>query len=173
LISPPSSTHPYIIDLKKQATSFPPNLIHSLDATHMFLTALRATDHNLTFASVHDSFYTHPSDMDSLARILRDEFVNLYSTPVLQNLRDDLVQRYAGYIIPTDSSASTRRRRRVWPSPIGVLSRLQGRRIGKDIPTVSPVEEGREGWRNISLPPLPRMGDFDINSVKDSLYFFN
>ena len=35
------------VDAKKQATAFPPNFVHSLDATHMMLTALECRANNL------------------------------------------------------------------------------------------------------------------------------
>ncbi|KAB2833953.1 MAG: T3/T7 RNA polymerase, partial [Caedimonadaceae bacterium] len=44
---------------RKQRSAFPPNFVHSLDATHMLLTSLRMKEKGLCFASVHDSFWTH------------------------------------------------------------------------------------------------------------------
>ncbi|CAJ0646551.1 12347_t:CDS:10 [Entrophospora sp. SA101] len=42
----------------KQRAAFPPNFIHSLDATHMLMTSLECKEQQLTFASVHDSYWT-------------------------------------------------------------------------------------------------------------------
>lgn len=43
----------------RQRSAFPPNYIHSLDSTHMMMTALRCKQEGITFAGVHDSFWTH------------------------------------------------------------------------------------------------------------------
>lgn len=43
----------------RQRSAFPPNYIHSLDSTHMMMTALRCKEEAVTFAGVHDSFWTH------------------------------------------------------------------------------------------------------------------
>jgi hypothetical protein len=45
---------------KKQRTAFPPNFVHSMDASHMMMTCMRMKQKNLTFAAVHDSYWTHP-----------------------------------------------------------------------------------------------------------------
>ena len=36
---------------------------------------------------MHDSYWTHASDYGLLAKVLREQFVNLYSLPVLANLK--------------------------------------------------------------------------------------
>jgi DNA-directed RNA polymerase len=35
---------------------------------------------------VHDSYWTHACDVDDLSRILREKFVELYETPILENV---------------------------------------------------------------------------------------
>ena len=62
----------------KQRNGFPPNFIHSLDSTHMMLTALNCYRAGISFASVHDSYWTHPSDVDLMNRICREQFVRLH-----------------------------------------------------------------------------------------------
>ena len=86
--------------MRKQRTAFPPNFVHSLDASHMLLTALRMRDDNLTFAAVHDSFWTHACDVETMNIHLRDSFVDLYSFPVLEELRDSLLLRFPGVDFP-------------------------------------------------------------------------
>ncbi|KAG8954804.1 DNA-directed RNA polymerase [Tulasnella sp. 419] len=87
----------------KQASAFPPNFIHSLDATHMMLTALEMSNRNLSFASVHDSYWTHPCGVDEMSTIIRDTFVALHSEDVLKLLRDEFLQRYEDHVIPVSS----------------------------------------------------------------------
>eukprot|EP00300_Choanocystis_sp_HF-7_P010152 c16814_g1_i2.p1 GENE.c16814_g1_i2~~c16814_g1_i2.p1 ORF type:complete len:1001 (+),score=178.98 c16814_g1_i2:424-3003(+) len=54
----------------QQKTAFPPNFVHSLDATHMMMTALECEKLGLTFAAVHDSYWTHPGDVDTMNRVI-------------------------------------------------------------------------------------------------------
>ena len=82
------------VDISKQTAAFPPNFIHSLDASHMIMTALECHKRNLTFASVHDSYWTHASDIPELRQILREKFVELHSQPILDNLADEFKTRY-------------------------------------------------------------------------------
>ncbi|CAA6670261.1 unnamed protein product [Spirodela intermedia] len=74
------------VAVKRQATAFPPNFVHSLDGSHMMMTATACRDAGLEFAGVHDSFWTHACDVDEMNRILREQFVELYSAPILENL---------------------------------------------------------------------------------------
>ncbi|CAO3597864.1 unnamed protein product [Absidia cylindrospora] len=53
-IEDPDASRP--VNAMKQRTAFPPNFIHSLDATHMLMSAVACYDQGLTFASVHDSY---------------------------------------------------------------------------------------------------------------------
>lgn len=54
----------------------------------------------LTFAGVHDSFWTHPVDVPAMSFILREQFINLYSQPILKHLRDHFKERYPGAKLP-------------------------------------------------------------------------
>ncbi|BGP03375.1 DNA-directed RNA polymerase [Rhodotorula toruloides ATCC 204091] len=90
---------PAEVDPRAQATAFPPNFIHSLDATHMMMTAL-ACKGKIAFASVHDSYWTHACDVDEMSTILRDTFIDLHSQDILGRLRDEFIHRYAGHVVP-------------------------------------------------------------------------
>lgn len=79
---------------QKQKTALPPNYVHSLDATHMLMTSKKMMEKKLVFAAVHDSYWTHPCDIDEMNILLRDAFVELYQQPLLENFRDSLVRRY-------------------------------------------------------------------------------
>ncbi|KAG8908928.1 DNA-directed RNA polymerase [Tulasnella sp. 403] len=94
---------PTEVSPQKQGSAFPPNFIHSLDATHMILTALEMSNHNLTFASVHDSYWTHACSIDEMSMIIRDTFVELHSKNILERLRDEFVERYDGHRVPFSS----------------------------------------------------------------------
>lgn len=74
------------VNVARQTSAFAPNYVHSLDSTHMMLTAHRMHQEGLTFASVHDSFWTHACDVDKMNAGLRDSFVALHGEPVLEQL---------------------------------------------------------------------------------------
>ncbi|KAL1920841.1 uncharacterized protein VTP21DRAFT_11476 [Calcarisporiella thermophila] len=96
---------PAPVNTRKQRTAFPPNFIHSLDATHMLMSAVTCQAKGLTFAAVHDSYWTHASDVDTMNTVIRDEFVKLHSQPLMERLRDEFVERYGGYKMPVPVSS--------------------------------------------------------------------
>lgn len=104
-ISDPNA--PAMVNAMKQASAFPPNFIHSLDATHMMLTALECQvsrrnaiprvsltlspqTQGLTFASVHDSYWTHACSTDQMSAIIRDTFIALHSSNILGKLHQEV-----------------------------------------------------------------------------------
>ncbi|PRQ40537.1 putative DNA-directed RNA polymerase [Rosa chinensis] len=80
--------------VKRQRTAFPPNFVHSLDGSHMMMTALACKKAGLNFAGVHDSYWTHASDVDEMNRILREKFVELYERPILENLLESFQKSF-------------------------------------------------------------------------------
>ena len=72
---------------RKQATAFPPNFVHCIDSSHMMMTATACLAKGMVFAGVHDSFWTHPCDVDAMNVVIRDEFVKLHSQPLLEKLK--------------------------------------------------------------------------------------
>ncbi|XP_010551348.1 PREDICTED: DNA-directed RNA polymerase 1, mitochondrial [Tarenaya hassleriana] len=109
------------IMVKRQRTAFPPNFVHSLDGSHMMMTAVACKRAGLSFAGVHDSYWTHACDVEEMNRILREKFVELYEAPILENL----------------------------------------------------LESFQKSFPNLTFPPLPDRGDFDLREVLQSPYFFN
>ena len=97
-ISVKSSTEASPIDKAKQVQAFPPNFIHSLDASHMFLTALKCNEIGLTFASIHDSFWTHAGDVDIMNRVIRDAFIRMHSEDIVGRLAAEFKARYKGHM---------------------------------------------------------------------------
>ncbi|KAG7488005.1 hypothetical protein MATL_G00029600 [Megalops atlanticus] len=126
-------------DTVKQKNAFPPNFIHSLDSTHMMLTALYCYSAGLTFVSVHDCFWTHAVTVDTMNKVCREQFVALHSQPILQELSRFLLQKY-GAGLPND-----RRNKKF----------LEYRRM------------------LLLLSKVPQTGDFDLQRVKESTYFFS
>ncbi|KEG10559.1 putative mitochondrial DNA-directed RNA polymerase [Trypanosoma grayi] len=63
---------------RKQLTAIAPNLIHSLDATHLAMTAIEMQNLGLSMMAVHDSYWTYACDLPVLSKVLRQQFVTLY-----------------------------------------------------------------------------------------------
>lgn len=106
----------------KQVWAIAPNIVHSLDASHMMLSINKAVDEGLdAFAAVHDSFGVHAADMDRFLEIIKDTFVSIYSQPVLHDLY---------------------------------------------------VEFQRQAPEGVVIPEPPELGDFDIELVRQSEFFF-
>ncbi|KAI5970758.1 hypothetical protein CANMA_000177 [Candida margitis] len=93
------------MDRRKHELAIAPNFIHSLDASHMFMTCdacaceekkkASAGDRakSLTFASIHDSYWTHPNQVDTLSQILRQTFVKLHSFEYMAHVRNDFINQ--------------------------------------------------------------------------------
>jgi DNA-directed RNA polymerase, mitochondrial len=153
----------------KQSTAFPPNFIHSLDATHMMLSAIACHRAGLEFASVHDSYWTHACDVDSMSMILRDAFIKLHKMDVMTKLRDELMDRYKGHKFPVAIELKEREHLMAWKERL----KSSGREVSAK--GIGPRTKKRKmaTWVNLEIPPLPAKGDFDIESVRNSAYFFH
>ncbi|KAE9371172.1 mitochondrial DNA-directed RNA polymeras-like protein [Stipitochalara longipes BDJ] len=91
-LSEPHRSDP--VSRRKQLQGFPPNFIHSLDATHMLLSALRCDELGLSFAAVHDSFWTHAKDIETMNAVLRDTFIRIHTEDVVGRLAAEFSARY-------------------------------------------------------------------------------
>lgn len=66
-----------------------PNFIHSLDSAHL-CKVLNAFPHEII--PIHDSFAVHPHNVDELHRVLREEFIKMYTQEdVLKRLTENNV----------------------------------------------------------------------------------
>ena len=67
------------IDAKKQASGIAPNFVHSMDASHLMLTALKGLTCGITsFAMIHDSFGCHAGKAHLLFKTVRETMVETY-----------------------------------------------------------------------------------------------
>ncbi|GMT33111.1 hypothetical protein PFISCL1PPCAC_24408, partial [Pristionchus fissidentatus] len=80
--------------MSKQENAFPPNLVHSLDSTHMMLTALHVSHRGLTFAAVHDCFWTHAADVDVMGEECRKQFVALHQEDLVKGFSQQMKDSY-------------------------------------------------------------------------------
>ncbi|WP_295447107.1 DNA-directed RNA polymerase [uncultured Thiodictyon sp.] len=80
------------VDPLKQQDALLPNLIHSLDATHLAMTLLDAQARGLTeIGSIHDCLLCHPNDAAALGQVVRRSFARLYQ-PGRLDLPDPLIR---------------------------------------------------------------------------------
>lgn len=95
-ISDPFGVNP--INARRQKAGFPPNFIHSLDASHMLLSAAVCGKNGLDFASVHDSYWTHACDVDRMNVLLREQFIKLHEVDLIERLKNEFDERYKNYV---------------------------------------------------------------------------
>ena len=69
------------INKKKARSAISPNVVHSLDASHLKRTAVFAAREGIThFQLIHDSFATHAGNTTRFFQIIREAFVDQYET---------------------------------------------------------------------------------------------
>lgn len=120
-LNEPSASDP--VSKRKQLQGFPPNFIHSLDATHMLLSALKCDELGLSFAAVHDSFWTHAADLDIMNGVIRDSFITMHSEDIIGRLAAEFAARYKDYMYLAYAKAH---------SPLGQkIVALRGKTNGK------------------------------------------
>jgi DNA-directed RNA polymerase len=106
------------IDSRKQADGIVAHLVHSLDAAHMMQTVIRLYSEGIRhFAMVHDSFGVHACDIDLLNRVLREEFVRIYSEPILANFLKEQMKAHPDVDLPALPAAGDLDIRQVLSSP--------------------------------------------------------
>ncbi|KAI8980813.1 hypothetical protein BDB01DRAFT_906773 [Pilobolus umbonatus] len=212
-IEDPDASRP--VNSLKQSTAFPPNFIHSLDATHMLMSAVACHKKGMTFASVHDSYWTHACDVDSMNEVIRDQFIELHSQPIMENLLNEFKERYKNFRVPVstpidpktgdfqdidpfaladssslfenDAENEKRTKEEEQKNAIKAIFGLGADEAEEDEEIIDEVE-GEEKpkklassntskfkytWEPLTFMPLPEKGEFDINEVKKSPYFFH
>lgn len=145
----------------KHKTAFPPNYIHSLDSSHMMLTSLYSQRAGITFVSVHDCFWTHPSTVDVMNVICREQFIDLHSQPLLENLGNYFIKRYV---------ASKQQLIENHPETTNNSEVDTSNNLTKKL--LKAKESANEDQRLIFSNP-PKKGDLDLNVIRDSTYFFS
>ncbi|KAH7089286.1 hypothetical protein FB567DRAFT_523428 [Paraphoma chrysanthemicola] len=135
-----------VVDKRKQLQAFPPNFIHSLDATHMTLSALKCSEMGLDFAAVHDSFWTHASDIPTLNVILRDAFVRMHSEDIIGRLAEEFKARYAGalYCATVKPQSAVGTKIRQWRVDYY-------KSIGRNVTNKNTVAHGNASFEEIAL----------------------
>ena len=135
--------------LMKQRNGFPPNFIHSLDSSHMMLTSLHLWNLGVTYASVHDCYWTHPCNVKLMNEVCREQFIGLHSQPILEDLAESFDANYLlsnpGF---TQYDSKTK--------PISDIETLKAEKLFESVP-----EKGNDQCA------------LNLNIVKKSVYFFS
>ncbi|AZQ96400.1 putative DNA-dependent RNA polymerase [Aeromonas phage ZPAH7B] len=83
--------HPDKPDKMRHRNAFPPNFIHSVDASHMALVAVRMVKEfgrGVFLHLIHDDFGALPHQAAALARVIREEFVAMHESYSLDKIRE-------------------------------------------------------------------------------------
>lgn len=106
------------LDPRRQASGSAPNFVHSMDASHLLLTVVRASNASIRgFAVIHDSYGTYAADTDALHSHLRQSFVDLYDKGnALEDFRQQQTDR-CGVVLKDPPKQGTLDIRRVLKSP--------------------------------------------------------
>lgn len=102
---------------RKQMLASAPNLIHAFDAAHLTMTVvalLEELGNEVSFSMIHDSFGVHACHVDTLSRVLREQFALMYQTDWLEELEAEFkaqapnadVPSYREFIVPGDFDVS-------------------------------------------------------------------
>ena len=124
----------------KQAQAIIPNIIHSLDATHLMYIINSAEKNNFTpIITVHDCFGTLPNLMGKLEHDVKKQFILLYSQ---NNFLDNFHQRFIQNIIDNQFE----------------IKNIEG----KDYVI---FEE-----KKLEIPEKPKLGELDLENIINSKY---
>jgi len=128
----------------KHKNGFAPNFIHSLDSSHMMLTSLHLWPRGVTFASVHDCFWTHAADVPAMNSVCREQFISLHSSPILESLSKHFLRHH-----------SEGRPPELLPEKMRELAKVNRKK------------------REMLFANLPNKGNLDLNVIRDSTFFFS
>lgn len=100
------------IDARKMANAISPNVVHSLDSSHLLLTVVRAAEEGIDqFALIHDSFGTYAADTPRFFSIIREAFVEMYEEDVFDYLEREFLSQ-------VDEAAAKKKRKKIPALPI-------------------------------------------------------
>ena len=132
-----------IMNKQKQTQAIIPNIIHSLDANHLIniVNFINKENPKVNVITIHDCFGTHPNHMNYLEFVVRKEFILLYSNEnFLEKFHNRFLQTLDDNQIP----------------------------ITIDDKTLESLVEINN--RCYKIPQLPKLGNLDLQKIKDAKY---
>ena len=138
-----------IMNKIKQNQACIPNIIHSLDATHLIKIILKAIDDDFSpIITVHDCFGTHPNKMGELEFRVKKEFVLLYTQ---ENFLDTFHNRIIQSILDNKHAIITE--------------------DGKQF--VFLYDSKIDFYYKEEIPSIPKLGKLDLEKIIHSKYMIN
>ncbi len=97
------------VAIRRQVNGFAPNFIHSIDASHLLCSAVACCDRGIAFSfgAVHDSYWTHACDADTLATVLREQFIEIHRGDLIEQLNAEIRSTYPDLRLPTPPLAGS------------------------------------------------------------------
>ena len=141
-------------DYRKQNQAIIPNIIHSLDASHLINLINRANLNGLTnVISIHDCFGIHPNKMNSLKQLVITEFINLYT-------EDDFLAKFHKQVMKSlvDNKYEI-------ITTTNKIKNIGGLSSTKTVKYVIIDDE------EVLIPNLPKKGNLNLNLMKNSKNF--
>ncbi len=148
-----------IVDKNKQNNSIVPNIIHSLDASHLINVINNGNSKGITpIISIHDCFGTHPNKMENLSKLVRSEFVLLYT-------QHNFLERYYENVINSIKDNNYKIIEKDSKKYVSYYP-LKIRKKDKSV-YVSKKEK-------LSLiPSTPNLGNLDLKNIINAIYLIN
>ena len=147
-----------IVDKRKQNQAIVPNIIHSLDASHLInvINCWYKKD-NYPIISIHDCFGTHPNSMNKLAKVVRSEFVLLYT-------QHNFLQKYNEKILSN-----------ILDNGYAIIEKDGEKYVeyfhNKKRPDGSEYTSTKKTL--YLIPVVPKMGDLDLKEIIKAIYLIN
>jgi DNA-directed RNA polymerase len=89
------------LNVTKQKNAAAPNFVHSLDAAHLSMTVTACREQGIrSFALAHDSYAVLAADVDTLRKVLPEQFVKLHAVDRLDELVKYLRARHPDIEFP-------------------------------------------------------------------------
>jgi DNA-directed RNA polymerase len=90
------------LDTKRMGNALSPNVVHSLDSSHMTLATIHAMTHGVrNLGGIHDCFATTPAEMSQLRDSVRATFAQIYSDDLFCRITDELLQQIPPDLLPS------------------------------------------------------------------------
>lgn len=132
------------MDKRAQVNAIIPNIIHSLDASHLMEAVVQCDLNKIQVLPIHDCFGCHPNKIKKLYQILMLEFINIYS-------KEEFLTQFHENIITN-------------------IKNCGFSIIEKDGNQYVVATQGGGKIRNI--PKKPQSGDLILSNIKKSIYMF-
>lgn len=140
------------IDYNKQIDGIIPNVIHSLDSSHIIkLINVYGKSFKFGILTVHDCFGTHPNHVESLFFCLKEEFISLY-------INRDFLKKFDNSIIKTINC--------YYNNNVEIKDRVVYK-------TVLNIKNNTSEVVALKIPTPPKKKDLQYDLIRYSKWMFN